>query len=227
MEFAVLNRSTKLSNADVCYLVEAVARQVVEFCTAWNVATPAVAFYATDIGLPADDIIVCTYVDQLDVPDAIAYHTTDPAGRPVCFMLPPGDPLDATDLGHEILETITDPTADRWEKMPNGSETAVESVDAVQSKFYQQDATVLGETRSVKVTDYLCPRWFGATDSGPFDRTGDVSAPFTLAAGGYMVVLSADGTETNVFGDRAAAAEKLHDPGSRMNRRLTGARRAA
>lgn len=228
MEYAVINKSSKLTNAQVCYLVEAVAQQVVDFCARWSLQPPAVAFYASDIGLPADDIVVCTYLDQLDVPDAIAYHTVDAAGRPVCYMLPPSDPLDATDLSHEILEAIGDPTADRWMKRPDGSEEAVEVADPVQGNSYTIDTHVITPTPvlAIKVSNFVLPSYFDPNGKAPFDAMGVLTEPFTVAPGGYAVVLSADGNETDVFGDRTAASKKWLDRGSRLARRLR-VRRAA
>lgn len=228
MEYAVLNRSTKLTNAQVCYLVEAVAQQVVDFCARWNLPPPAVAFYATDIGLPASDIVVCTYVDQLDVDGAIAYHSVDAAGRPVCFMLPPADPLDATPLSHEILEAIGDATCDRWEKKPDGSEIAVEVADPVQGDSYTIDTHVITPepVLAIKVSNFVLPSYFDPNGQPPFDAMGVLSAPFGIAPGGYAVVIAPTGNEHDVFGDRAAAAKKWLDRGSRLARRLR-VRRAA
>ena len=140
---AVLNDSTTLKNVDCCFLVQACAEQMIEFCQAWGLDPWAVAFYSTDIGLPVKDVFIFRYVDKLDVPDAEAYHTLDPLGRPCGYMLPPADPLDATDLSHEILETRGDENCDRWVKMPTGNEEAVEVSDPVQGDSYSVAVEVL------------------------------------------------------------------------------------
>ncbi len=225
-QIAVINSSTKLATVDVTFLVEACAVQLFEFCERWRLDPWAIGSYASAAGLPADDIYIFEYVDQLDVDGALAYHSVDALGRPYGRMLPPGDKLDATDLSHEVLETIGDPTADRWVRMPNGSEIAVEVADPVQGDSYAQEATVLGETRQIKVSNYVLPAFFDANATGLFDRLGNVKAPFGMSAGGYEAVLDAGGNETDVFarvgswGVNKAVSAKCRDPGSRLSRRL-------
>jgi hypothetical protein len=224
VQIAVLNRSTRLSNNDVCFLVQACAEQLVEFCAAWGLDPWAVGFYATAIGLPADDIYVFEYVDKLDVEGAEAYHSVDALGRPYGRMLPPSDKLDATDLSHEILETMGDPTADRWVKMPSGSELAVEVCDPCQGDSYSVPVEVLNETRQIKLSNYVLGSFFDPQGKAPYDRMGTISAPFGMSPGWYEAILDPSGNEHDVFarlaGDRASAAAKLHDPGSRILRRL-------
>jgi hypothetical protein len=234
VQVAVIN-SSSLKTADAAFLVQACAEQALEFATAWGIDPISVALYESTVGLPADDVWVCEYVDKLDVDGAEAYHSVDDAGRPYLRCLPPSSPLDATDLSHEILETMGDPTADRWVKMPDGSEIAVEVCDPVQAESYIRDTTVLGETRSVKVSSFVLPGFFDASSPGPYDRLGSVKAPFGMSSGGYEAVLDATGNETNVFAriryspgkytnseSRWAAGRKLADPSSRLLRRLRG-----
>lgn len=228
VQIAVLNSSSKLENVDVCFLVEAVAAQLVEFCKAWSLDPWAVGFYQNAVDLPASDVFIFSYVDQLDVDGALAYHSVDALGRPYGRMLPPPDPLDATDLSHEVLETRGDEDCDRWMKMPNGSEVAVEVCDPVQGDSYPVAATVLGETRQVRLSNYVLPPFFDASSTGPFDRLGRLTAPFAMSVGGYEAVLDASGAEHDVFafarlvGCSEDAAKKMHDPGSRLMRRLSG-----
>jgi len=229
MQVAVLNSSSKLAPGDFPFLVEACRLHLFEFCTAWQLDPWAVAPYASAAGLPASDIMIFEYVDKLDVDGALAYHSIDALGRPYGRMLPPSDPLDATDLSHEILETMGDPTADRWAKRPDGSEVAVEVCDPVQGDSYAVAATVLGETRQIKVSNFVLPPWFDATvNNGRFDRMGTVVSPFGMSTGGYEAVLDTSGNEHDVFarlaGNSAAAAHKMHDNGSRLMRRLRGKR---
>ncbi|HXU23050.1 MAG TPA: hypothetical protein VN697_03360 [Tepidiformaceae bacterium] len=223
-QIAVLNGSSKLANIDVTFLVEACAQQLYEFCQRWNLDPWAIGFYASTAGLPADDIYIFVYVDQLDVDGALAYHSVDALGRPYGRMLPPDDKLDATDLSHEILETRGDPTCDRWFRMPDGVEIAVEVADPVQADAYAQEATVLGETRKIKVSNYVLPAFFEASNaSGPYDRLGNLRAPFQIAPGGYAAELDATGNEHDVFARRILGdvpPHKLMDVGGRLLRRL-------
>lgn len=242
MQIAVLNSCSTLKNVDVAFLVEAVSNQLVEFCQAWNLEPWAVSFYASAVGLPADDIFIAEYVDKLDVDGALAYHSVDALGRPYLRMLPPSDPLDATDLSHEVLETRGDETCDRWMKMPSGSEVAAEVCDPVQGDSYEVATVVIGgQPRQIKLSNYVLPGFFDAASTGPFDRLGKVLAPFGMSAGGYEAVIDQSGTETNVFAHlemgspidwstplsgRHPLPKTVLDVGARISRRLRG-RRAA
>ena len=229
-QIAVLNSSTKLVDSDFPFLVEACRLQLLEFCAAWGLDPWAVAPYQGAAGLPADDVFIFEYVDALDVDGALAYHSVDALGRPYGRMLPPSDSLDATDLSHEILETRGDVDCDRWVKMPNGSEIAVEVCDPVQGDSYLQPAEVLGETRQIKVSNYVLGSFFDPEGAAPYDRLGNVKAPFGMSPGGYEALIDPSGNETNVFARLAAAsyvgvataARKMHDTGSRFMRRLRG-----
>lgn len=228
-QIAVLNSCSTLQNVDVAYLVEAVSNQLVEFCKAWSLDPWAVSFYQSAVGLPADDVFIAEYVDKLDVDGALAYHSVDALGRPYGRMLPPTDPLDATDLSHEALETRGDETCDRWMKMPNGSEIAVEVCDPVQGDSYEVATVVIGgDPRQIKLSNYVLPGFFDASSAGPFDRLGTVKAPFGMSAGGYEAILDQSGNESDVFARVSGVVPtyKLRDGGGRLMRRLKG-RRAA
>ena len=211
----------------MCFLTEAVAYQVIECAKAWGIDPVACSFYSSAIGLPADDLWICEYVDKLDVDGAIAFHSVDAAGRPYLRCLPPSDPLDATDLSHEVLETLCDPTADRWVKMSDGTELAVEIADPVQGDSYSVPVTVLAETRQIKLSNYVLGSFFDPQGKAPFDRLGKLTAPFQMDAGGYEAQLDATGGEHDVFARLAgtAPAHKLRDPGGRLMRRLRTTRR--
>lgn len=218
----MVNSSSSLSNNDVCFLVEGVAYQIIECARIWGIDPVACSVYASVAQLPADDLWICEYVDKLDVPDAIAFHSTDALGRPYLRCLPPSDRLDATDLSHEALETLCDSTADRWVRMPNGTELAVEICDPCQGDRYQVQVTVLGETRSIWLSNFVLGSFFDPQGKAPFDRMGTIQAPFGLSPGGYEAVIDATGNEHDVFARLVgnAPAGKLRDPGSRLVRRL-------
>ncbi len=225
-QIAVINSSTKLAAKDFPFLVEACAVQLVEFCTAWGLDPWAIGAYQSTVGLPVDDVFIFEYVDQLDVDGAIAYHSVDALGRPYGRMLPPSDPLDATDLSHEVLETRGDVDCDRWVKMPGGSEIAVEVCDPCQGDSYAVSATVMGETRSIRVSNYVLGAFFDPQGRSPFDKLGNIGRPFGMSPGGYEAILDSSGNEHDVFAKVTGTvpAHKLRDPGGRLLRRLRGKR---
>lgn len=226
---AVINSSAKLAADAFPFLVEACRLQLLEFCAAWSLDPWAVAPYESAATLPASDVFIFEYVDELDVDGALAFHGIDALGRPYGRMLPPSDPLDATDLSHEILETRGDETCDKWARMPDGTDVAVEVCDPCQgdSTDYTVAAEVLGETRQIRVSDFVLPPFFDPAGVAPFDRQEAIKAPFGMATGGYEAQISPSGNETDVFARLAgwAPVMKMRDPGGRLMCRLRATRR--
>jgi hypothetical protein len=161
-------------------------------------------------------------LDDSDQAGALGWHTDDNGrvfGRVFVRPCQQFDVPPSTTLSHEIVETFCDPRVDRWADSGEGWSTPVEACDAVESGSY--------EINGVAVSDFLFPRWFRPGARGAMSFMGAVSEPFTLAAGGYMVRRFPDGTEDQVFGDRARrgfiAAKR--SPLSRTVRRTGEARR--
>lgn len=161
-------------------------------------------------------------LDDADQVGDLGWHTDDGGRvygrvflRPcVQYDVPP-----STTLSHEIIETFCDPAVDRWADSGEGWETPVEACDAVESGSY--------EINGVAVSDFLFPRWFRPRSLGAMSFCGTVKAPFTLAPGGYMVRRFPDGTEDQVFGDKARRGfiSAKRSPLSRTVRRTGAVRR--
>jgi hypothetical protein len=228
MQFAVVNRSKSLDSRDVEFMVVACQAQAVEFCTAIGLDPPAAALYSDVSKLPLDDVWICEITDSLDEPGALGYHS-EFGNRPFIRVLAQG-PQTSITLSHEFLELLGDPTCDRWAKRGDGTEVAVEVCDPVEGDSYPQLAEVAGEGRTVEVSNYVLGSWFDPAGVEPYDRMGNLSAPFGMTTGGYMVVLDRGGNETEVFarvehggsaGERNAG-RKLAKRGGRLLRRLKG-----
>lgn len=223
MEFAVLNSSKSLTDTDVEFMVVACQAQAVEFCQAYGLDPPAAALYRDVSKLPVDDVWICEITDTLDEPGALGYHADD--GHPYIRVMAQG-PATSVTLSHEFLELLGDPSCDRWAKHPDGTEIAVEVCDPCEGDSYPQLAEIGGEGRTVEVSNYVLGSWFDPAGDAPFDRMGNLPGPFQMDAGGYMVILRADGNESQVFakgdGIVKAAAKRLN-PTSRLNRRLSRA----
>lgn len=224
---AVVNRSKSLDDTSVEFMVAAVAAQVQECAAAWGVPPLAVAFYADPAKLLQDDIYVCSIVDELDVDGALGFHSVL-GDRPFIEVLAQGEQTSVT-LSHEALETLCDPDADQWRARGDGMQVALEVCDPVEGDSYFLTAEVASEARAVRVSNYVLPAWFdpAAPRGTQVDRMIKVGLPFTMDAGGYMVVLDAAGTESDVFfGSMAAAGRTMkalaRKSGSRLLRRLRG-----
>jgi hypothetical protein len=99
--------------------------------------------------------------------------------------------------------------------------------DPVEGDSYPVVAVVMGEGRTVEVSNYVLPPYFDRSLTGPTNRMQLPLAPFGLRPGGYYVVLGRDGNESEVFAHvRArgagieAAAAKRRKADSRLARRL-------
>ena len=186
MQFAVLNSSKSLGDADVEFMVVACQAQAVEFCAAYGLDAPAAALYRDVSKLPLDDVYICEIADSLDEPGALGYHS-ELSNRPFIRILAQGPDTSIT-LSHEFLELLGDPTCDRWAKRGDGTEVAVEACDPVEGDSYPQLAEVAGEGRTVEVSNYVLGAWFDPHGTGSFDRMARLSAPFTMTSGGYMEI---------------------------------------
>ena len=144
--------------------------------------------------------------DTSDTAGALGYHE-EQNDLPIGFVFVKTD-IEAgiawtTTLSHEALELLADPYIGSWAQMSPGYWTAWEVADAVENNSY--------DINGIAMSDFLLPAWFGAGGS-KFSYLGSVSAPFTLAPGGYMGVIKPDGTYAQV------TARK--DPGQYAHREI-------
>lgn len=236
MQFAVLNASKRLSDTDVAFAVEACNQQAQECADAWSVPRMPVAFYSSVEGLPVRDVVTMVIVDDLDDPGALGYHTAI-AGTAYGKVLAQSVQDTAVTLSHEVLEALIDRLADGWWDRGDGTKVAAEVCDPVEGDTYDEPVTIgsdaVGyETRSIRVSNYVLPRWMGASTAGKFDRMGRVKFPWQMTAGGYMVVEDAQGHESDVFARRRVrhggpegernSGRKLAKADGRLLRRLRG-----
>jgi hypothetical protein len=125
-------------------------------------------------------------VDTLDDPDALAYHTTDGAGRPVLRLgvvvcraeaAATSTPLldvisDA--MMHEVFETARNPFVNRFLAGPwAGKKVADEACDPLQGSGYR-----VGKTW---IPNFTLPAWGDAADAeGPYDFVSTLGGPHVL-----------------------------------------------
>lgn len=186
MRLEIKNGSSH-ADAPVTEMFNAIGVQILHFCNRWPGATHVVA----DLN---DQGFYLNLVDALpEAPGALGYHDVDSEGRPfarigVNLSLDNGsDWLTGTYsvvsvVGHEALETIGNPLINIWRDIDATSETAQEMCDAVEDTGYRHNGCDL--------TNFLTPAWFNPFGKAPFDYLGQLSAPFTMTSGGYMIVRS-------------------------------------
>jgi hypothetical protein len=218
----------------------AIDAQAAEFATSWGVEYTPVVFYSTDVlskladaalsAFTADSRLL-TIQPTLDVNGALGYHD-DIGGVIFARVMWQGDATSVT-ISHEVLEEMGDPTCDQYRPMGNGKSTALEACDAVEGDEYTVAGVIGSDSIPVQVSNYLQPTWFGIQQDGnqEFDRMGKLSEPFTMTSGGYMVVMDASGSESQVFARVQTAGPAAHanlaaklagDQKGRLLRRLRG-----
>lgn len=205
----VVNKSTKVSDADVHLMTRACASQVkLHAAPIWGLAPVPVVYHTSEKSCPPGSWVIAI-LDDSDQAGALGWHTEDQGdliyGR--VFANPVlengGDALTkelsvASVLSHEVLETFCDPNVNRWCDDGRGTLYALEVGDPVESDSY--GISVGGKT--VTVSNFATPAWFDAQASSgeQFDFMHRVKAPFQMTAGGYVVKM-AGGKVTQQFGE--------------------------
>lgn len=184
---AVTSWAEKTSDLVVQFAVEAVRRQLPDFCRCWNIPIPGIDFFSRGVDLPSSESIIVSGVDDDGNANSLGYHT-----------IVAGVPLMLWEVGcgtsvftHEIFETLADPAIDRYALAPDGREWLVEACDATEGDAYPVEAEFAGQSAQLMVSNWLTPAFWGlpnADGSTRLDKMGLVSAPFTLRPGGYSIL---------------------------------------
>lgn len=231
MLIAVLNQSSLVSDADAATMTDAVAAQVrLDAAPLWDRIPATVVFYTDPAAVPATAYgvsIVDTIPDQPKGVDGLhaeaqdgrlwgvvaAKPELDNGGQPTT-----GDWSVSSVLSHEVLEMFIDPTCNRWASNGKGSAYSVEVCDPVEAPSYP--------VNGVAVCNFVTPAWFDpmAPATAQFDKLGQLAAPLSILAGGY-VVYESGGQEHQEFGQDFPEWRKQMKaaPTARAQRRLTQA----
>jgi hypothetical protein len=206
MLIAILNQSsgvTGVTDADVATMTAAIATQIqVDVAPAWDRAPATVTFYNNASAVPAGAYGVAIVNTIQDQPQGVlGYHAEDwglVATQPEFAngaQVLTGDWSVSSTLSHEVLEMFVDPNCNLWANNGQGSVYSLEVCDPVEAPTY----TVNG----VSVSNFVTPSWFDplAPATAQFDKLGQVTAPFTIAAGGYMTYAKA-GNEQQQWGSK-------------------------
>jgi hypothetical protein len=193
MLIAILNQSsgpigvTGVTDDDVATMTAAIATQIqVDVAPAWDRAPATVTFYnkASDVPAGAFGVAIVNTID--DEPQGVlGVHSGDwglVATQPILANAQTltGDWSVSSTLSHEVLEIFIDPACNLWADNGQGKAYSLEVCDPVEAPTY----TVSG----VSVSNFVTPSWFDplATAPAQFDKKGQVTAPFTMAAEGYV-----------------------------------------
>jgi hypothetical protein len=230
MLIAIVNQSKLVSDADAATMTQAIASQVeLDAAPLWDRAPAAVVFYADVSAIPSGaHVITITDTIQNQPAGVLGFHTEDQGGKlwgTVAAQpelgnggnVTTGDWSVSSVLSHEVLEMFVDPNCNLWSNDGKGSIYTFEVCDPVEAPTYA--------ISGVSVSNFVTPAWFDPlAGSGPFDKLGLLTAPFTILKGGYVVYATA-GKEQQKFGDEFPQwrKEMKQGPYARTRRRLAQA----
>lgn len=238
---AVVNRSTKVTDAQTATMVAAVSIQMSrDFCPIWGMVPWTVKAFTKSQAIPSSFYQV-VILDNSDSSGALGYHDEmngKPYGRvfvnPVLqsngsILYDPTDPsmrkpTVSSVLSHEVLEMRADIYVS---DMSWGPETAdgfiyfKEVCDPVESDQY----SITVNKQKVVVSNFVYPEWFDSqTTASKVDFMGTSPGAFSLAPGGYMIVVSTAGGINAVFSKLGGLGQekmtKKFHPMSRNVRRI-------
>jgi hypothetical protein len=225
MLIAVINQSKLVTNDQVNTMCQAIQIQLnLHVLPAWNMKAATITFYADATKVPGYAWVV-SMLDNSTQAGALGYHSEDNdevdafifaepvlsnGGVPMVFNpANPGQYTVSATLSHEVCEMIGDRFAGGFSQGPQisqGNLYCQELCDPVENDSY---GITVGSTL-VAVSNFVFPSWFNpqakVPQNKPFDYLGKLTAPFTMDAGGYMIVasLSNEGqvTAQHVFGEK-------------------------
>lgn len=225
MLIAVINESTMVTNDQINTMCQAIQIQMdLHVLPAWRMTGGTIKFYADKTKIPGYAWVV-NMLDNSTQAGALGYHSEDndlvdafifaapvlQNGGTVLVFNPanPGQYTVSATLSHEVCEMIGDRFANGFSQGPQitqGNMYAQELCDPVENDSYG----IMVGTTNVSVSNFVFPSWFNPeatlVANKPFDYLNKLTAPFTMDAGGYMIVasLSNEGqvTAKQVFGDK-------------------------
>lgn len=193
----VVNKSTLVNDEETQIMTRACARQLRYHAAPLYGLHPVPVTYLpdTDAQIAPPGSWVIALLDDADQADALGWHTEEQGeliygrvfARPVLDN--GGKVLDsilsvASVLSHEVLETFADPHCNLWAASPDAL-YAFEICDPVESDVHPIN---MGG-QMVTVSNFVTPAWFdsNAARGANFDWLGQLSAPFEIGPGGYVV----------------------------------------
>ena len=188
MNIYVLNKSTALKDA-----------QIQNWLPAFNVFVGHVQEWwprpATLIWCPVNkeptNAWKLVFADKSDEAGALGYHDFTPSGLPISYVFAADDLKygynPAVTATHEIAEMIADPWISESFQVSNTEFFAKEICDPCEADEFAYSIKVQ-PFASVKVSDFVLPKWFIPGATGQFDKTKKIAKPLQILSGGYMSV---------------------------------------
>lgn len=225
---AIVNSSTKVTDAEGNFIVKALNVLLPKFCKDWNVA-PTLTTYVPK-GKTTTIPRKIFLFDDADIEGVLGYHDLSsniPYGK--CFVNTilsdggvilyspnPGTSTLAEVVCHEVFELLVNPYCNEWWDIGDSQTLyAKEPCDPVQNNALTVSILVSPATfrynallrRSVQTpavyqnvgcSDWILPAWGNPQGKGPFNQLNTLKAPFTIDKGGYGIQMTI-GSAGNVF----------------------------
>ena len=188
---------------------------------AWKVPAPIVVVLDGSHPPPAGAIVLDVVPTITDVPDAQGFHTPIGDGQVDGYISTEGvDEAGAIEcLGHELIETLVDPSCSEGRSDAQGTWYPLEACDAVQGQRYPVDLGDGGPP--VMVPNFCLPSWWQANGAKgtAVDHMGRLDGAFHLAPEGYAAVTYPDGSTAQIGAE--LSVNRRHRR-ARIQRRLGG-----
>lgn len=224
IKIGVFNESTVIPDAEVIQWIIAVQHQIrYDWASIWGYDADVI--WQPKGSPPRAGMWHVVVLDDADQAGALGYHDITPEGLPLAKVFAKttltynGKP--SVTFSHEVLEMLADPdinlVAMGTDANSGAKFYAYEVCDAVEADNLGYDIN------GVTVSDFVTPAWFEsfrAPNSTQFSFKKNVTAPFQLAAGGYIGVYDPASGWTQVTARHAYNYELRPHPGSRRERRL-------
>ena len=200
----LIDRSDDTKTSDIAFLAKALSKESVSLCIAWDLPYVWIYHASEPVNKPGHWEMVFED-DSDDLKHFSAWHGVDSAGDPYSRTMSRRGAVDLAG-SHEAFETLGNPYVSQWAPMPfmQGVECAKEVCDPVQGDWFTVSVTIFGETRKVRLQNYVLPAWFDEAAPGPYDRMGLCKRPGEIRPGGYMP-LRKDGKAYSAWGKKIPA----------------------
>lgn len=236
MEVAFEEHVDGIAPKDLAFMTAALNIQMREhYAPKWLEEPWPVKAYRSVKTLPVGSFWPIAILPSIDIPGAAGYHTFVDG---LAYGRVRWDGFDTTTVtaSHEALELRGDPRCNRWVSIGGGRAVALELCDPCEADTYDITVSLFGETRVMKVSDFLLPSYFvrGAPRPYTYLDTIDTTAHelgLSRNGGGYLLLRESNGVVIDYWGRKARGLmkrrpppgwQKQSDPLSRVRRRSVG-----
>lgn len=188
-----MNLSGRAKDDDVAFWVKASEKHLRENVgPVWGLTPPGVTFVQPKTYVPSGDGALVQIVDDDGLPQAAGAHWWF-EGQPIGVVDMSQSREPSRTLDHENTEITGNQMLNQWIKAPDGRAAAKEFNDPCQRQQFELSVSIMGRSRSVVMSDFVTPAWFGLEKGHTtFLRSTNIQ-PFQTAWGGYVIWRNADG----------------------------------